>query len=102
MAGETLRFVSGAAGAVGSLVCQLGRPASAKVVAFGRSDDKCPWVEIEPGVGVALNYKRSIEKDLKSAIGYLDVFFDIVGGEILDPALKHLNLKEARISLNHL
>ena len=97
-AGETL-LVSGAAGAVGSLVCQLGKRAGAKVVALAGSDDKCAWLENELGVDVALNYKRStFNKDFKNAVGYLDVFFDNVGGEILDLALKHLN-KGARIAL---
>jgi len=97
-AGETL-LVSGAAGAVGSLVCQLGKRAGAKVVALAGSDDKCAWLENELGVDVALNYKRTtFKEDFKNAVGYLDVFFDNVGGEILDLALKHLN-KDARIAL---
>lgn len=97
-AGETL-LVSGAAGAVGSLVCQLGKRAGAKVVALAGSDDKCAWLENELGVDVALNYKRStFKEDFKNAVGYLDVFFDNVGGEILDLALKYLN-KDARIAL---
>ncbi|KAF8135055.1 hypothetical protein EV363DRAFT_1447839 [Boletus edulis] len=97
-AGETL-LVSGAAGAVGSLVCQLGKRAGAKVVALAGSDDKCAWLENELGVDVALNYKRStFEEEFKNAVGYLDVFFDNVGGEILDLALKRLN-QNARIAL---
>ncbi|KAF8442345.1 alcohol dehydrogenase [Boletus edulis BED1] len=82
-AGETL-LVSGAAGAVGSLVCQLGKRAGAKVVALAGSDDKCAWLKNELGVD--------------NAVGYLDVFFDNVGGEILDLALKRLN-QNARIAL---
>ncbi|KAG6373470.1 hypothetical protein JVT61DRAFT_6623 [Boletus reticuloceps] len=97
-AGETL-LVSGAAGAVGSLVCQLGKRAGAKVVALAGSDDKCAWLENELGVDVALNYKRStFEEEFKNAVRYLDVFFDNVGGEILDLALKRLN-QNARIAL---
>ncbi|KAG9315327.1 hypothetical protein JVU11DRAFT_4469 [Chiua virens] len=95
-AGETL-LVSGAAGAVGSLVCQLGKRAGARVVALAGSDDKCAWLTNELGVDVALNYKHStFQEDLKKAVGYLDVFFDNVGGEILDMALRRLN-KNARI-----
>ena len=91
--------MSGAAGAVGSLVCQLGKRAGAKVVALAGSDDKCVWLRDELGVDVALNYKRStFKEDFKNAVGYLDVFFDNVGGEILDLALKQLN-KGARIAL---
>jgi hypothetical protein len=96
--GETL-LVSGAAGAVGSLVCQLGKRAGARVVALAGSDDKCTWLENELGVDKALNYKsETFRKDFKDAVGYLDVFFDNVGGEILDMALKNLN-KKARIVL---
>lgn len=92
-------MVSGAAGAVGSLVCQLGKRVGAKVVALSGSDDKCAWLEKELGVDVALNYKRdTFREDLKNAVGYLDVFFDNVGGEILDMGLKRLN-KGARIVL---
>ena len=47
--GETL-VVSGAAGAVGSLVCQLGKRAGAKVIAIAGADDKCAWLENELGV----------------------------------------------------
>ncbi|KIK83039.1 hypothetical protein PAXRUDRAFT_832109 [Paxillus rubicundulus Ve08.2h10] len=97
-AGETL-LVSGAAGAVGSLVCQLGKRAGAKVVALAGSDEKCAWLEDELEVDKALNYKsETFQEDLKNAVGYLDVFFDNVGGEILDLALQRLN-KNARIVL---
>lgn len=77
--GETL-VVSGAAGAVGSLVCQLGKLTGAKVIAIAGSDKKCEWLEKELGVDKALNYKsHTFYKDWK-ALGYLDVYFDNVGG----------------------
>lgn len=96
-AGETL-VVSGAAGAVGSLVCQLGKKAGAKVYAIAGSQEKCEWLEKELGVDKAFNYKSaSFAKEFKS-IGYLDVFFDNVGGDILDMALTRLN-KGARVVL---
>lgn len=76
--GETL-VVSGAAGAVGSLVCQLGKRAGAKVIAIAGADDKCEWLENELGVDKALNYKsKTFYQDWK-ALGYLDVYFDNVG-----------------------
>jgi NADPH-dependent curcumin reductase CurA len=72
--------VSGAAGAVGSLTCQLGKHMGAKVIAIAGSDEKCVWLEKELGVDKALNYKSStFYKDWKS-LGYLDVYFDNVGG----------------------
>lgn len=80
--GETL-VVSGAAGAVGSIVCQLGKRAGAKVIAIAGADDKCAWLENELGVDKALNYKsKTFYQDWK-ALGYLDVYFDNVGQWLL-------------------
>jgi hypothetical protein len=95
--GETL-VVSGAAGSVGSLVCQLGKAAGAKVYAIAGSQDKCSWLEKELGVDKAFSYKSpSFRNDIKK-MGYLDVFFDNVGGDILDLMMTRLN-KGARIVL---
>lgn len=75
-AGETL-VVSGAAGAVGSVVCQLGKIRGARVIALAGSDDKVAWLENELGVDKALNYKSpSFVNDFKENVGYLDVYFD--------------------------
>ena len=53
----------------------------AKVYAIAGSDDKCAWLEKELGVDKAFNYKsKSFYTDMKT-IGYLDVYFDNVGGE---------------------
>ncbi|KIK63054.1 hypothetical protein GYMLUDRAFT_41365 [Collybiopsis luxurians FD-317 M1] len=96
-AGESL-VVSGAAGAVGSMVCQLGLQAGAKVYAIAGSQEKCDWLEKEIGVTKALNYKsKTFRKDFRD-IGYLDVYFDNVGGDILDMCLARLN-RNARIVL---
>lgn len=52
----------------------------AKVIAIAGSDEKCAWLEEELGVDKALNYKSDkFYKDWK-AQGYLDVYFDNVGG----------------------
>lgn len=68
---------------MGSVACQLGKAIGAKVYAIAGSDDKCAWLEKELGVDKAFNYKsKSFYKDLKT-IGYLDVYFDNVGGEPL-------------------
>jgi hypothetical protein len=95
--GETL-VVSGAAGSVGTTACQLGKAAGAKVYAIAGNDDKCRWLEKELGVDRAFNYKsKTFFQDMKS-IGYLDVYFDNVGGDILDFLLTRLK-KDARIIL---
>ncbi|KII90023.1 hypothetical protein PLICRDRAFT_159323 [Plicaturopsis crispa FD-325 SS-3] len=93
--GETL-FVSGAAGAVGSLVCQLGKKAGAKVIAIAGSEEKVEWLEKDIGVDKALNYKSpTFHSDVKKQ-GYLDVYFDNVGGDMLNFMLTRLK-KNARI-----
>ena len=97
-AGETL-VVSGAAGATGSVVCQLGKRAGAKVIAIAGSKDKCDWLEKDLGVDKAINYKSpTFRKDFISAVGYLDVYFDNVGGEILNLSLTRLK-QGARVVL---
>ncbi|KAH8826613.1 hypothetical protein DL96DRAFT_1608472 [Flagelloscypha sp. PMI_526] len=95
-AGETL-LVSGAAGAVGSLVCQLGIKSGAKVYAFAGSKDKCEWLERDLGVTKALNYKDADFRQQFKKLPYIDVYFDNVGGEILDMVFTRLQ-KGARIA----
>ncbi|KAG8954424.1 hypothetical protein FRC04_011751 [Tulasnella sp. 424] len=91
--------VSGAAGAVGSVACQIAKLKGAKVIAIAGSDEKCNWLESDLGVDKALNYKSpSFRDDFKKNVGYLDVYFDNVGGDILDLCLTRLN-KGARIAL---
>ncbi|KAL6308075.1 alcohol dehydrogenase [Sparassis latifolia] len=85
-------LVSGAAGATGSVVCQIGKQRGAKVYAIAGSADKCAWLENEIGVEKALNYKSpTFHQDFKNSVGYIDVYFDNVGGEILDFVLTRLN-----------
>lgn len=97
-AGETL-VVSGAAGHVGSLVCQIGKIYGAKVIGIAGTEDKCRWLTEGLKIDAALNYKNpSFREEFKKTVGHLDVFFDNVGGEILDLALSRLK-KGARIAL---
>ena len=92
-------MVSGAAGHVGSLVCQLGKLYGARVIGIAGTDEKCRWLKEELKIDAAVNYKSpSFRDDFKKAVGYLDVFFDNVGGGILDFALTRLN-RGARITL---
>jgi len=97
-AGETL-VVSGAAGQVGSLVCQIGKLHGAKVIGIAGTDDKCRWLTDELKIDSALNYKSpSFREEFKKTVRHLDVFFDNVGGEILNLALTRLN-QRARVIL---
>lgn len=102
-AGETL-FVSGAAGAVGSLVCQLGKLNGLRVVGSAGSPDKCEWLEKEGGCDVALNYKEyrnagMLTKALAEAAPRgVDCYFENVGGMHLEAALNCIN-QRARIAL---
>ena len=84
---------------MGSLVCQIGKIHGAKVIGIAGTDEKCRWLREEVKIDAALNYKSPTFRDeFKDAVGNLDVFFDNVGGEILDFALTRLN-KGARIAL---
>ncbi|KAI0202944.1 hypothetical protein F4808DRAFT_62467 [Astrocystis sublimbata] len=87
-AGETV-VVSGAAGATGSVVGQVAKQRGARVVGIAGSDEKCAWLVNDLGFDVALNYKKdSFRKDLEKATpDFIDVYWDNVGGEILEAAL---------------
>jgi NADPH-dependent curcumin reductase len=98
-AGETL-VVSGAAGAVGSLVGQIGKIKGCRVVGIAGSEEKCRWLKDELGFDAAINYKtESVLESLKQHCpNGIDVYFENVGGEILDAVLSLINLR-ARIVL---
>jgi NADPH-dependent curcumin reductase CurA len=80
--------VSGAAGATGSVVGQIAKLKGATVLGIAGSDDKCTWLR-ELGFDDALNYKSpTFAADFRARTKPLiDVFFDNVGGEVLDLAL---------------
>ena len=84
--GDTV-FVSGAAGAVGSIAGQLARLLGAgKVIGSAGSPEKVAWLE-ELGFDVALNYKDApIHRQLREH-GPLEVYFDNVGGDHLEAAI---------------
>lgn len=98
-AGETL-VVSTAAGAVGSLVGQIGKIKGLHVVGLTGSDDKCRWIKDELGFDAAINYKtEDVAESLKRACPRgIDIYFDNVGGKILEAVLNLINLR-ARISV---
>jgi hypothetical protein len=96
-AGETV-VVSGAAGAVGQTVGQVAKHKGCRVVGIAGGKDKCDFVVNELGFDACIDYKTGSVKDgLKEHCPKgVDIYFDNVGGEILDTVLTRINLK-ARI-----
>lgn len=89
--GDTV-LVSGAAGATGSVAGQLARIAGARVIGIAGGREKCDWLVDELGFEAAIDYKA---EDVSGRVAELcprglDVFFDNVGGGILDIALDNL------------
>jgi hypothetical protein len=97
--GETL-VVSAAAGATGSLVGQIGKIKGCRVVGIAGGESKCRWITDELGFDAAVDYKAgSVLEDLQNQCPEgVDVYFENVGGEILDAVLSVINFK-ARIVL---
>lgn len=97
--GETL-VVSAAAGAVGSLVGQIGKIKGCHVVGIAGADDKCKWLVDELGFDAAINYKtENVAAALKKHCpNGIDIDFENVGGEIMDAVLAQINFR-ARIAL---
>lgn len=96
--GETV-LVSGAAGAVGSLVGQIAKMKGCRVVGVAGSDEKCAVLKNELGFDGALNYKttRNLRSELRDLCpNGVDVYFDNVGGPISDAAITLIN-QRARI-----
>jgi NADPH-dependent curcumin reductase CurA len=87
---EHVVLVSGAAGGVGSAFVQIAKKivGCKKVVGVAGGKDKCDWVK-SIGADDCLDYKSDdFEKSLREALpDYADVFFDNVGGKVLDLAL---------------
>jgi NADPH-dependent curcumin reductase len=89
--GETV-VVSGAAGAVGSVVGQIAKIKGARVIGVAGGQEKCEWIVEELGFDAAIDYKaENVRRALREhAPDRVDVYFDNVGGEILDAALTRL------------
>ena len=95
--GETV-VVSGAAGAVGGVVGQIAKLKGCRVVGIAGSAEKCRYVVEDLGFDAAIDYKA---EDVAAGLGRhcprgIDVYFDNVGGEILDAALARL-ARHARV-----
>jgi NADPH-dependent curcumin reductase CurA len=91
-AGETV-VVSAAAGSVGSIVGQIAKIKDCHVVGIAGGKDKCHWLTSELGFDAAVDYKDgAVFKQLKAAAPKgIDVYFDNVGGEILEACLPQMN-----------
>ena len=99
IAGETL-FVSSAAGAVGSIVCQIGKIKGCNVIGISGSQDKCDWLVNDLGIDVSINYKtENLREKLKELCpNGIDIYFENVGGKITEIVLSRMNIN-SRISL---
>jgi len=93
-AGETL-VVSAAAGSVGSIAGQIGKIKGCHVVGIAGGREKCDWLTRELGFDAAVDYKAgNVFKALKAAAPKgIDVYFDNVGGDILEACLAQMNIR---------
>jgi NADPH-dependent curcumin reductase CurA len=93
-AGETV-LVSAAAGAVGSITGQIAKIQGCRAVGVAGSDEKCAWITDELGLDAAINYKsENVAKAIRQHCpDGIDIYFDNVGGEVLQAALFHMNMR---------
>jgi NADPH-dependent curcumin reductase CurA len=98
-AGETV-LVSGAAGATGSVAGQIARIKGCRVVGIAGGADKCRWLKDKARFDDVIDYKReNVEQRIAATCpNGVDIFFDNVGGDILEAALNHIAMK-ARVVL---
>lgn len=98
--GETV-VVSGAAGAVGSLVTQFAKRAGCRVVGIAGGPEKCAFVTEKLGADSALDYRafdntKNLSDEIARVTGGVDVYFDNVSGKITDAVVPSIN-RRARI-----
>jgi NADPH-dependent curcumin reductase CurA len=92
--GETV-VVSAAAGSVGSIVGQIAKIKGCRVIGIAGGEDKCDWLTGELGFDAAVDYKDgAVFKALRAAApSGIDVYFDNVGGDILEACLPLMSLR---------
>jgi NADPH-dependent curcumin reductase CurA len=97
--GETV-LVSGAAGATGSVAGQIARIKGCRVVGIAGGEEKCAWLKDVARFDDVIDYKQGAvdARIAETCPGKVDIFFDNVGGEILQAALNHIN-QRARVVL---
>ena len=98
--GETV-LVSGAGGAVGSLVGQFAKRAGCRVIGIAGGPDKCRFLIEKLGLDAAIDYKKykdwqSLAAEVQTVTGGVDIYFDNVGGMITDAVICNIK-KRARI-----
>ncbi|MBB4614872.1 NADP-dependent oxidoreductase [Novosphingobium taihuense] len=88
--GEWL-VVSAAAGATGSMACQVGRNLGANVIGIAGGPEKCRYLTEQLGVDIAIDYKNeNVEARLAAIEGGVHAYFDNVGGPLLDAVLPNM------------
>ncbi len=94
-------IVSGAAGAVGSVVVQLAKARGAHVIGIAGGPQKCAYLRDTLGADAAVDYKAGniTEQIAEAAPNGVDVFFDNVGGELLDTVFDNLAPANARVAI---
>jgi NADPH-dependent curcumin reductase CurA len=97
--GDTV-VISGAAGSVGSLVGQVAKILGCRAIGIAGTDEKCAWVTDDLGFDACVNYKTENVRPRLAELcpDGIDVYFDNVGGEILDAALTLISIN-ARVVL---
>ena len=97
-AGEVV-LVSGAAGATGSVAAQLAKEAGCHVIGIAGGEEKCNWLK-GCGLDTVIDYKNSnvYEELFKAAPNGIDIYFDNVGGPLLETVLFLININ-ARVML---
>lgn len=98
--GETV-VVSGAAGAVGSLVAQFAKRAGCKVVGIAGGATKCQFLTGDLGLDAAIDYRKfsayeELSDEIAKVTGGVDVYFDNVGGMVTDAVIPNIK-RRARI-----
>lgn len=85
-------LVSGAAGSVGAMVCQMSLITGCRVIAVAGGPDKCRWLEENVGAEVAIDYRSAdLSAALKDACpDGINIFFDNVGGDVLQAAVDRM------------
>jgi hypothetical protein len=92
--------VGGGGGAVGSLVGQIGKIKGCKVVGISGHEDKCRWMRDDLGFDAVINYRiENMDEALRRHCpDGINIYFDNVGGKILEAALNHLALRARIVS----